>query len=148
MRNLLAHSYKWGQMCLLAVQWVPTSTSHHKNYCTFESHKSRLDGFCVMLPLIWPLRTTDEGTGGGKKKKKQPFLLIVNGSGSNERKSNETASLCLVAPWEWGREGMKGFFVPPRSIAARWFYYEVENSLVISLLNSCVSKSYGWVQQQ
>lgn len=77
----------------------------------------------------------------GVEKKKQ-LLLIVNDCGSNERQSNERASNVLLLHENEGK-GNESIFVPPRSIVPRWFHYEVEKSLIISLLNGSVSKCIG-----
>ncbi len=85
-----------------------------------------------MLPL-----STQNKRRGCREKKNDCWLLMALGA-MRDRAMKRLSNVLLHHENEAERN--ERVFVTPRSIVPRWFYYEVEKSLIISLLNSCVSK--------
>lgn len=125
MKNPPAHSHKYGQMWLLAVHWILTLLL----YICFYAH------FSYINPK-WPLITENKGWGCWEKK--QLLLLLLLAPGAMRDEAMKQLSNVLLHH-ENEAERNESVSLSSRSIVPRWFYYEVENSLIIS----CVSKLIG-----
>lgn len=134
MKILRAYSNKWGQKWLVTVHCIPTNHQQPYAFLHILVIHSETRQPCIMLPL------TTENKRWGCWGKKKCWLLMALGAVTD--RAMKWLSNVLLHHENEAERGER-VFVPPRSIVPRWFYYEVEKSLIISLLNSCVSKVIG-----
>lgn len=139
MKNPLARSHKCGQTWLLTVHWILTLTTCFNAHLSYRSAK--IHG--LVSQRIWPLRIRGVYVCVCVWKKNiknnnnnHCWLLMAPGAmrdGAMEQLSN------VLSRHENEAERNESVLLSSRSIVPHWFYYEVENSLIISLLKSCVS---------